>query len=64
MKKYIWVALTGFVLGLLLAGYVFVFQPEKHTAAREIVSQPAAQELSSALYASPAPESRADLDFV
>ena len=64
MKKYIWVALTGFVLGLLLAGYVFVFLPDKHTAAREIVSQPAAQELSSALYASPAPESRADLDFV
>jgi len=64
MRKYIWIALAGFALGLLLAGYVFVSLPEKHTAAREIVSSPAAPELSTTLYASPGPESRADLDFV
>jgi serine protease Do len=64
MKKYIWVALAGFTFGLLLAGYVFVFLPEKHTAARELVGKPAAPELSTTLYASPGPEGRADLDFV
>ena len=64
MKKYIWVALTGFVFGLLLAGYVFVYLPEKHTAAKEIIGKPAAPELSTDLYASSAPEVRADLDFV
>ena len=64
MKKYVWVALTGFVFGLLLAGYVFVYLPDKHTAAKEILGKPAAPELSTDLYASSAPEVRADLDFV
>jgi len=64
MKKYIWAVLVGFAFGLLLAGYVFVYLPEKHTAAREVVSKPAAPELSTTLYASSAPEGRADLDFV
>jgi len=64
MKKYVWVALISFALGLLLAGYVFVYLPEKHTVAKEVVSKPAAPELSTDLYASSAPEVRADLDFV
>ena len=64
MKKYVWVALVSFAFGLLLAGYVFVYLPEKHTAAKEIIGKPAAPELSTDLYASSAPEVRADLDFV
>jgi len=64
MKKYVWVALVSFAFGLLLAGYVFVYLPEKHTVAKEVVSKPAAPELSADLYASSAPEVRADLDFV
>jgi serine protease Do len=64
MKKYVWVALVSFAFGLLLAGYVFVYLPEKHMVAKEVVSKPAAPELSADLYASSAPEVRADLDFV
>lgn len=64
MKKYVWVALTGFAFGLLLAGYVFVYLPEKHRTAGDVVSKPAAPELSTNLYASSAPEVRADLDFI
>lgn len=65
MKKYAWIAAASFILGLLVAGYVLVYVPEKN----EPKSHPAgqAQALSSSLYAAPeraAVENRADLDFV
>ena len=32
MKKYVWIAISSFTLGLLLAGYVFLVRPEKAPA--------------------------------
>ena len=33
MKKCVWIALASFILGLVVAGYVFVYLPERHPAA-------------------------------
>jgi len=66
MKKYIWIALTSFVLGLLAAGYIFVYLPEKNAPEAGVFAKPP-DSSPAALYAaySPAsPEVRADLDFV
>ncbi len=65
MKKYAWIAAASFILGLLVAGYVFVYVPEKNDAKSALADRPEA--LSSSLYAAPeraAVENRADLDFV
>lgn len=65
MKKSVWVALAGFTLGLLVAGYVFVYLPERHSAAPAAAAvAPSAPAVSTNLYASSAPEVRTDLDFV
>ena len=62
MKKYVWVAFAGFALGLVAAGYVFVYLPVRPAApAAGAATEPPA--LSSSLYASSAPEVRTDLDF-
>ncbi len=65
MKRFVWVALAGFALGLLVAGYVFVYLPERHSpapaATAVALSAPA---ISTNLYASSPPEVRTDLDFV
>jgi len=67
MKKYAWIAISSFTLGLLLAGYVFLYLPEKPAPAAPDVfaaadkSAPAA---SSSLFASPLPQEKATLDFV
>jgi serine protease Do len=66
MKKYAWIAAISFILGLLVAGYVFVYVPEK-TAAKRNFSDSAPAALSSSLYgesARAAVENRPDLDFV
>jgi serine protease Do len=62
MKKTVLIALASFVLGLLLAGYVFLYSPEKHGDQAAAVPQPGSSSLSSNLFAA-APEVRADLDF-
>ncbi len=65
MKRSVWVALAGFALGLLVAGYVFVYLPERHSPApapaAAALSVPA---VSANLFAASAPEVRTDLDFV
>jgi serine protease Do len=66
MRKYAWIAAISFVLGLLVAGYVFVYVPEKNAPKNNFSDSPAAA-LSSSLYAESARaavESRPDLDFV
>lgn len=65
MKKYIWVALISFFLGLLAAGYIFIYMPEKN-APRMSASQEFTSTTGPALYAAPAssPEVRTDLNFV
>jgi len=62
MKKTVIIALASFALGLLLAGYVFLYSPEKHGAQVAAVPLPASEGLSANLFAS-APEVRSDLDF-
>ncbi|MDH7512453.1 MAG: Do family serine endopeptidase [Clostridiales bacterium] len=66
MKKYVWIAAISFILGLLAAGYVFVYVPGKNTPdiAYNTDRSPS---LASPLYAasrSSAAELRPDLDFV
>jgi serine protease Do len=65
MKKYIWIAAASFSLGLLVAGYVFFYVPEK-SQPKSALAGPS-EALGSSLYAAPersAVENRADLDFV
>jgi serine protease Do len=64
MKKYVWVAISGFLLGLVVAGYVFVYHPEKHEAQAGIFDSKPSAAPSSNLFASPAPEVKSNLDFV
>jgi hypothetical protein len=60
MKKIIWISLASFFLGILLAGFVFVYLPEKSA---ESHMEKSSSSLSSNLYAS-APQLKPDLDFV
>ena len=66
MKKYVWIAISSFALGLLLAGYVFLYHTEKSDAPRDVFAQAAstAPTASSNLFASPLPQERAPMDFV
>ena len=62
MKKVVWISLASFLLGILLAGYVFVYLPEKKTPQRSFLDNPATP-LGSSLYAD-VPQVKPDLDFV
>jgi serine protease Do len=62
MKKVVWISLASFVLGILLAGYVFVYLPDKKVQEKSFLDTPSAQ-LGSPLYADTAQISP-NLDFV
>lgn len=62
MKKVVWISLASFVLGILLAGYVFVYLPDKKAQEKSFLDTPSAQ-LGSHLYADTA-QINPDLDFV
>src|SRR5512140_2301644 len=66
MKKYAWIAVSSFALGLLLAGYVFLYLPEKNAAQQDVFTQAAssAPAPASNLFASPLPQEKASMDFV
>jgi len=69
MKKYAWIAISSFTLGLLLAGYVFLYLPERpapEPAAADVfaAAEKGAPAASSSLFASPLPQEKATLDFV
>ena len=36
MKKVVWISLASFLLGILLAGYIFVYLPEKNVPQQEL----------------------------
>lgn len=66
MKKYIWVAVISFFLGLLAAGYVFVYLPEKNApkaSSSDKMASSFTPSLNAAVVAS-SPEVNANLDFV
>jgi serine protease Do len=66
MKKYVWIAVSSFALGLLLAGYVFLYLPEKSAAPADAFAKaaPPAPAASSNLFASAPPQEKVPLDFV
>jgi len=64
MKKYAWIALSSFFLGLFVAGYVFVYLPEKNAPGPGLFEKAPSAAPSTALFASPSPEVKANLDFV
>jgi serine protease Do len=62
MKKTLFVALFSFVLGILLAGYLFVYIPEKHAPA-SFLDEPSSPSTSSNLFAAPPAQSKPEYDF-
>ncbi len=66
MKKYAWIAISSFTLGLLLAGYVFLYLPEKAAAPPDVfaTATPPGSATAPNLFASPPPQEKATLDFV
>jgi len=64
MKKYAWIAIGGFLLGLVVAGYIFVYAPERHAPQAGLFDKPAPAGLAPGLFAETAPQPRLDLDFV
>ena len=64
MKKYAWIAIASFTLGLLLAGYLFLYLPEKNAAPADVFASGTAPAPSANLFASPAPQEKTTLDFV
>jgi serine protease Do len=66
MKKYAWIAVSSFTLGLLLAGYVFLYRTEKAPAPPDVFAQAAspAPAVASNLFGSSPPQEKATLDFV
>lgn len=63
MKKYAWIAVTSFSLGLLLAGYLFVHRSETNPATAPLLANVPATDIVPALAAAPAQENRGDMDF-
>jgi len=63
MKKVVWISLASFLLGILAAGYVFVYMPEKKASQRSFLDNTAAP-LGSALFADAPQAVKPDLDFV
>jgi len=63
MKKIALIALISFILGIFLAGFIFVYLPEKNAPVSflEEASNPSS---SSFLHASPSLQAKPDLDFV
>ncbi|NLH76561.1 MAG: Do family serine endopeptidase [Acidobacteria bacterium] len=65
MKKYGWVAFTGFTLGLLLAGYLFLYTPDTPAPAPTVFTKAApAAPAAANLFASAPPQEKASMDFV
>jgi serine protease Do len=63
MKKYALISAISFLVGLLLAGYVFVYLPDKNPPQTSALEAPSAGAFSSALFASPQAADKPDLDF-
>ena len=62
MKRIVWIALGAFVLGIMLAGYVFVYLPEKKAEIKSFLSRES-NPLGTNLFADSL-QVRPDLDFV
>ena len=66
MKKYVWIGIISFLLGIAASGYFFLYLPERQAAKNSNFATPDVP-LSSSLNAAPsrlAPEVQTNLDFV
>jgi serine protease Do len=66
MKKYVWIGIVGFLLGIIVSGYVFLYLPERE-GLKNSNFETAGASLNTSLHAAPsryAPEAQANLDFV
>jgi serine protease Do len=66
MKKYIWIGIISFLLGIIVSGYVFLYLPEKQ-GVKNVNFATSEPFLSSSLNAAPSslpPEIQTNLDFV
>jgi serine protease Do len=63
MKKIIWFSLASFFLGVCLAGFIFVYLPEKKASQTSFLDEASSPSVASPLYAS-SPQLKPDLDFV
>jgi len=66
MKKYVWIGIVSFLLGIAASGYIFLYLPERQAAKNSNFASPDVP-LSSSLNAAPAslsPELQTNLDFV
>ena len=62
MKKFVWISLGSFVLGILAAGYVFIVMPEKKAEAHGFLNG-SSSPMGGALFAQ-SDTAKPDLDFV
>jgi serine protease Do len=63
MKKTLIIATISFFLGMVIAGLIFIYSPDK-SYPDNFAETPSTQPLSSNLFASPSSQAREDLDFV
>jgi serine protease Do len=64
MKKTLFIALFSFLLGLFIAGYLFVYTPEKNVpVSAGFLDESPATSASSNLYAAPPVQSKPEYDF-
>ncbi|MGA2585446.1 MAG: Do family serine endopeptidase [Candidatus Aminicenantales bacterium] len=63
MKKVVWISLASFCLGILLAGYVFVYLPEKNAPQKSFLDNRTAP-IGAHLFADAPQAIKPDLDFV
>ena len=64
MKKYTWVAISSFLLGLVVAGYLFLYYPERNAQKTGAFDRPVPASPAAGLVAAPAPEVKPMMDFV
>jgi serine protease Do len=62
MKKTLLIALASFILGIFLAGIIFVYLPEKDSP-DNYLAETHSPSFSSNLYANPLPQSKPEYDF-
>jgi hypothetical protein len=62
MKKFVWISLASFALGILAAGYVFIVMPEKKAETAGFLNGPSGS-LGGTLFAQ-SDTAKPDLDFV
>jgi serine protease Do len=60
MRKYAWVAISGFLVGLVVAGYLFLYHPEKSTPKGGLFETPP----TTALFAQTPTQPKETMDFV